>query len=268
MALHPPGLTERFPTQSTVPVAVATFAEAAADALIAGESVVENLSTAMVRLCHRGRIAEICAAIHLAAEQEPSIQEHLEVLWLADEYRADVEAFLNGEAAGTEDTAALQAGQDNVLNGNQVDARQQLTPEMVRELLRRTLVIAYLPRTAQEAGIAAVLSHFTEITRLRLATDSAGNSKCFCFVECATEDGALRLLDHCRLGEVVMLDSQQHEWHLRASRARRATAAAPAPQRRRGTRGGRRHQKRSRSDAGTIHNAECAVHTDMHSDSL
>mmetsp|Transcript_45865 Transcript_45865/g.109211 ORF Transcript_45865/g.109211 Transcript_45865/m.109211 type:complete len:276 (+) Transcript_45865:50-877(+) len=236
------------------PLESQSFATAAADALIKGEDIVGNLSTAMVRLCERDQLSDLCAAIHQAAEQIPQIKEQMEVMWLADDMSRDVEAFLRGEAdcSHEEDSPSAAAAAPEGEHEASSSSQGRGNADAVRELLRRTLVVAYLPRAASEDEVHQALAEWAQITRLRMPKDTGGNSKCFCFVECATEDEAIKLLNHCRDGKVVMTDAQSGEWQLRASRARRATAVAPAPARRRGTRGGKRHRKKNSGPEGGL----------------
>jgi len=110
---------------------------------------------------------------------------------------------------------------------------------------RCTVVIAYFPRTADEALVAGAIAPFAAVRRMRIARDESGASRCYAFVEFFDEAGAEASLAACQQGRISLDDEFGHRWHLRASRARRAVAASAStmPKRRRGTRGGhRQHQ--------------------------
>jgi len=122
---------------------------------------------------------------------------------------------------------------------------------------RQTLVLAYLPRFATESHISAAvdsaLGRKLCVARARIVRDSEGTSACYGFFEFANPALATDAFDACRRGQVVIDDASGHTWHLRASRANRATvradAAARTGRRARGCRGGRANGPKSEANA-------------------
>jgi len=95
---------------------------------------------------------------------------------------------------------------------------------MVVEARRRTLVLAYFPRSASEEDVLKAVGSVGSACKGRIARDANGSSRCFGFFEFVDEASCQEVLAACKEGRIVLDDEFGHTWHLRASRARRATA--------------------------------------------
>lgn len=127
---------------------------------------------------------------------------------------------------------------------------------------RRTLVLAYLPRSATESDISAAVDSALGVkncvTRAKIARNSEGTSACYGFFEFTDPLAATDAFEACHRGKIVIDDESGHTWHLRASRARRATVAADAS-----ARSGRRARGRRGGGGGTTKATEDGAQLDM-----
>lgn len=193
------------------------------------------------------------------ARQLSEVREALLTKWYAEDLGAAVRDHLEGvgtdldltssqastaESSGAGVAATIPGPLELCLESLCAEEPSSSSPEEVR---RRTLLIAYFPRSAQEDDIARAFAGTAALARGRIARDTAGASRCFGFFEFGDEDAAEVALTACREGRIVLDDEFKHTWHLRASRSRRATAKEPlgvepgggAQRRRRGVRGGK-----------------------------
>mmetsp|Transcript_26569 Transcript_26569/g.80012 ORF Transcript_26569/g.80012 Transcript_26569/m.80012 type:complete len:267 (-) Transcript_26569:152-952(-) len=220
--------------------------------------------------------------VQQAAQLMPGLRQALLDAWLIDDYEAEVGAFLadvradfhdqgpstaasetghiSGDAPGggcaasacasASEHAQIPCAPESPLAEQSYDRRdlEEPTDSTIDDaaVRRRTILVAYFPRTAVEADLIAVLGKLGGVCRARIVRDPSGASQCYGFVEFEEEVFAESALQACRVGSIVLDDLFGHTWHLRASRACRATAASPVRalppgggRRRRGTRGGR-----------------------------
>jgi hypothetical protein len=87
---------------------------------------------------------------------------------------------------------------------------------------RRSLLIAYFPRCADEALLCHALSKFGAVSQIRIIRDGRGVSKCFGFVSFEQAEAAEKAIQECEKGRVIITDSQTKKWHMKASWSDRA----------------------------------------------
>jgi len=189
--------------------------------------------------------SDLAEAVKLTALSRPEVKQMLLDAWLEEEDEADGGSFLasartEGDATAAESHVSQaspddsRGSRDSDILEKQIDRASARVEQGVAR--RRTLVIAYLPRNASESDVAEALGRFSTVSRVRVAREESGASRCYGFVEFADEASTEKAFAACRYGRVVLDDDAGHTWHLKASRSKRATAGPPS-RRRRGARG-------------------------------
>eukprot|EP00429_Kryptoperidinium_foliaceum_P070866 CAMPEP_0176050738 /NCGR_PEP_ID=MMETSP0120_2-20121206/25220_1 /TAXON_ID=160619 /ORGANISM="Kryptoperidinium foliaceum, Strain CCMP 1326" /LENGTH=227 /DNA_ID=CAMNT_0017384173 /DNA_START=66 /DNA_END=745 /DNA_ORIENTATION=- len=141
-------------------------------------------------------------------------------------------ASAEAESASAATTADTEGQAESETNASTTNAGDDSVAR------RRTLCFAYFPRSATEEDLAIVFSEVPpasksggksrrQVNNICLSRDSAGKSLCYGFVEFAEVADAEAVLKDCRDGRIMLDDEFGHTWHLRASQARRRTAAEP-----------------------------------------
>jgi len=205
--------------------------------------------------------SDLAEAVKLTALSRPEVKQMLLDAWLEEEDEADGGSFLAsartegwlcgecGESLTWWTRGDATAAESHVSQASPDDSRGSRDSDILEKQIdrasarveqgvarRRTLVIAYLPRNASESDVAEALGRFSTVSRVRVAREESGASRCYGFVEFADEASTEKAFAACRYGRVVLDDDAGHTWHLKASRSKRATAGPPS-RRRRGARG-------------------------------
>lgn len=184
---------------------------------------------------------KLVEVIQKVALSLPGLKEAVLDAWLVEDYEAEVSAFLEESrlAAKQEQEPAVvlqPPNADPLLQGSSAFAdtspglKKRSEHQASKALRKRTLIIAYFPRSSTEAELAAVLEPCGPVRLVRIARGDSGQSRCFAFVEFASQEGAEAALEACTSGRVILDDEYGKTWHLQASIAKHATAT-PFPRR-------------------------------------
>eukprot|EP00930_Biecheleria_cincta_P082384 TRINITY_DN72121_c0_g1_i1.p1 TRINITY_DN72121_c0_g1~~TRINITY_DN72121_c0_g1_i1.p1 ORF type:complete len:371 (+),score=88.25 TRINITY_DN72121_c0_g1_i1:89-1114(+) len=98
--------------------------------------------------------------------------------------------------------------------------QSQATEDSKQQKLQRTLLIAYFPRRASEEDLLQVLSWVAKVNSLRIVRANTGESRCYCFAEFETLQGAEEAWAKCQQHRLVMNDESGRAWFLTATWAR------------------------------------------------
>lgn len=88
---------------------------------------------------------------------------------------------------------------------------------------RRSLLIAYFPRCADESRLCGALSKFGAVSLIRIIRDSRGVSKCFGFITFEQAEAAEKAIQECQKGRVIITDKTGKKWHMKANWSDRAS---------------------------------------------